>query len=165
MTVGLDLSAAPRFNDPNIAAIYLRAVQAGVSGWNVGGGIGVFNFVVGRDADIVIDFVTGTGTSGQLGWTFKQWDGAYATKGTRINLSADYFSAVLANAPLQNFENRLQEIVQHEAGHALFAGSADGGNQGHSLSSGNVMTNGGNGGTTLNQRDINTIREAYCRKL
>lgn len=167
ITVGLDFSAAPSFSDPNIASIYLRALQAGASGWNVGNGIGGFSFVVGRNADIVIEFDPNFGASQLLGLTVSQYNGSYKTGLTRIYLNAVYFRDVLANAPLANFERRLQEIVQHEMGHALFSSSASGGSgtQGHSLDSRDVMANGGNGGIALSQRDINSIREAYCRAL
>ena len=127
--VGLDLTNAPGFSDPNVAAIYLRALQSGANAWSTAGnGIGAFTFVTGREADIIIEFDLALGTSGQLGLTFARWDSSlYLTGPTRVYLSAAYFSSVLANAPRANFESRLKEIVQHEMGHALFTSGPNGG--------------------------------------
>lgn len=161
ITVGIDLTSAPRANQGNNAAIYLRAIQAGASGWGVGNGIGVVNFVAGRDADIAIYFDSSL-PEGRFGEAIA-WPASlskYQKKGVIIRLNTNVFFNLSQTVV---FEESVRQTVLHEIGHALFSFPN---NDGHSPSNGDRMGAGvSNSGDSLSQRDINTIREAYCRKL
>lgn len=159
LTVGIDLSSAPRVNEGNNAEIYLRAIQAGAKAWAVGNGIGEVNIVAGRDADIAIYF-DGSLPNGTLGTAFAWPLGQYQKKGVVIVLNTLSFSNLSETIV---FESTIRQVVLHEMGHALFSLGANGG---HSPFDGDRMGAGGfNLGDALSQRDINSIREAYCRKL
>lgn len=150
--VGVDLSSAPRFNEGNNAAIYNRAIQAGATAWAVAGnGIGLVEFVPLAQADLVVSFASLQ--PGLLGVAYGWNPGrTYNEKGTRIDLNIEAWSNL---ATTVFFEEQLKQTMTHEMGHALFA-------RGHSGTPGDMMSTD-NG--RINQRDVNSIREAYCRPL
>ncbi len=158
LTIGIDLTNAPRLNEGRNAEIYLRAIQAGARGWAIGGGIGEVGFVLGREADIVIEFSTALPPN-VLGQAFTWPLGQYQRKGVIVALNWQSFSNLATTVV---FESAVRQVVLHEIGHALFA---VGGNGGHSPFPDDVMSVGGNEYDLPRPRDINTIREAYCRRI
>lgn len=161
VTVAIDLSAAPGASTQEINAIYQRGIRAGGSRWagSGQGALGEVTYVSGANADIVVRFGTTTGPTVAGDATVKYKNNGYIESAT-ITLSNRIFSTYL-QAP-QTLEEEVREVMQHEMGHALFM-------IGHSPFGTDVMSESGgtNGGQIANpgptQRDINTIREVYCR--
>lgn len=159
LTVAIDLSAAPRLNEGNNASTYLREIQFGAAGWAQSNGLGLVSFVSGRDADIIIQFV-GNLPINILGQT-NVWPTPteYQKKGVLISLNSQAFSNLATTVV---FAEALRGVTLHEMGHALFAA----GPVSHSpFSTGDVMSSGSSEFQVPQQRDINTLRETYCRPL
>lgn len=160
VTVNIDLSLAPSLNIGNNREIYTRAIKAGSEKWAVGNGIGalLFTFVDGAaNADILIKFGN-IGVLGELGRATWARDGnfanSYITRGTSILFDIKSFGNLTTPAGVID-ETTVRQVAAHEMGHALFS-------NGHSKQPGDVMAGLAE---NLSQRDVNTIREAYCRPL
>lgn len=86
------------------------------------------------------------------------WSSAELNQNVRIARVRDAFSSLALTPPVPGAVNEtfVMQVLRHEMGHAL-------GLTTHSSQPGDVMANFDS--PTLSQRDINTIREAYCRSL
>lgn len=168
VTVKIDLGSAPRVAEGNNRDKYMSNIKLGAQAWRVAGDgrIGDVVFVDSDDADIIIKFGT-TPSAATLGETLSRRDNAsYFVKGTVITLSILGFDRFISNNSWStifgspSFDYTLYQIVAHEMGHALFA-------SGHSSQAEDIMCEGFRpltpGAPFLSMRDINTVREAYCR--
>jgi hypothetical protein len=157
LLVFLDVESAPRSHEPAFRQAFERGMRTGAEAWAVaGGGIGTVSYVSSAAAaDITVRFVPGLGSLlGRVTHTGN--DGRYITRAL-VELDGNGFLNLTNGGP-SFVERATAATTGHEMGHALFAA-------GHSPFAGDLLgpPAGNFPAVRATERDINTIREAYCR--
>lgn len=155
--VAIDVTLAPGVNNSN-AGEYIQRIQQGASTWTGVTGLNSVVFVTPSEADVTIRFANlpdGPSGRGPHGRATYDTGSRYNQKGAFIELGILEFQRLLGTS---FFLNVLSGVSMHEMGHLLFL-------RDHSPFPDDVMNELSLGLTPPTARDVNTMREAYCKAL